>query len=235
MNILSVDTSSNNCSIALISDKAMLGEISINYNLQHSVLLMPLIEELLAKLDMKAVDLDGLCISKGPGSFTGLRIGLSAIKGIALGLNLPVYATDGLRILAFGAFGFRGLIIPMVDALRGGYYCGMYTFEKDRLVTVMEPTILTLEEMKEKLQNEEQEILFLGDILDKKSKEELLFSDKVTLAHQNLNIPKASSIPYLLMDEILSGQAENLHELVPLYMRKSQAENEYEKKKGMLK
>jgi len=92
-----------------------------------------------------------------------------------------------------------------------------------------------LEEMKEKLQNEEREILFLGDILDKKSKEELLFSDKVTLAHQNLNIPKASSIPYLLMDEILSGQAENLHELVPLYMRKSQAENEYEKKKGMLK
>lgn len=235
MNILSVDTSSNNCSIAVVNEKAMLGEININYNLQHSVLLMPLIEELLQKLDMKARDLDALCISVGPGSFTGLRIGLSAVKGIALGLNLPVYASDGLRILAYGAFGFQGLIVPMMDALRGGYYTGIYTFEKNRLVTLMEPTILTLEELKAKLSSEEKEILILGDILEKISKEAVIFSDNVVLAPANFNIPKASNIPYLLEEEISLGNSANIHELVPFYMRKSQAENEYEKKKGLLK
>ena len=81
MKILSIDTSSNNCSVAVVDEKAMLGEINVNYNLQHSVLLMPLIEELLTRLDMKPKDLDALTLSTGPGSFTGLRIGLSAVKG----------------------------------------------------------------------------------------------------------------------------------------------------------
>lgn len=235
MNILSVDTSSNNCSIAVVNEKAMLGEININYNLQHSVLLMPLIEELLLRLDMKARDLGALCISVGPGSFTGLRIGLSAVKGIALGLNLPVYAADGLRILSYGAFGYQGLIVPMMDALRGGYYTGIYCFEKGKLVTLMEPTILTLDELKARLSSEEKEILILGDILEKRSKEEVLFSENVVLAPANFNIPKASNIPYLLEDEIRLEKSANIHELVPFYMRKSQAENEYEKKKGLLK
>lgn len=235
MKILSIDTSSNNCSIAVVDEKAMLGEISINYNLQHSVLLMPLIEELLRRLDMAPKDLGALTVSTGPGSFTGLRIGLSAIKGIALGLNLPLYSADSLSTLAFGAFGYKGILVPMVDALRGGFYTGFYTFDRDRLVTIMEPSILTLEEVKEKLKDEKREIMVLGDIMEKKSSEELLFSENVILAPQTLNIPKAGNIPYLLKERIESGDADDIHSLVPLYMRKSQAENEYEKKKGMLK
>ena len=235
MKILSIDTSSNNCSIAVVNEKAMLGEISINYNLQHSVLLMPLIEELLSRLDMSPKDLGALTVSTGPGSFTGLRIGLSAIKGIALGLNLPLYSADSLSTLAYGAFGYKGILVPMVDALRGGFYTGFYTFNRDRLVTIMEPSILTLEEVKEKLKDEKREIMILGDIMEKKSSEELLFSDHVILAPQTLSIPKAGNIPYLLKERIESGDADDIHSLVPLYMRKSQAENEYEKKKGMLK
>lgn len=235
MNILSIDTSSNNCSIAVVGNKAMLGEININYNLQHSVLLMPLVEELLLRLNLTPKDLDALTVSTGPGSFTGLRIGLSAVKGMALGLNLPVYAADALSILAYGAYGYQGILVPMVDALRGGYYTGFYTFEDGILVTIMEPVILTLEEVKEKLAAETREIMILGDIVEKKTKEELKFSEMVLLAPDSLNIPKASNIPYLLKERIDRDEAEDIHELVPLYMRKSQAEHEYEKKKGMLK
>ncbi len=235
MKILSIDTSSNNCSIAVVSEKAMLGEININYNLQHSVLLMPLIEELLTRLDLKPDELDAIAVSTGPGSFTGLRIGLSAVKGIALGSNLPIYATDALSILAYGVFGFSGILVPMVDALRGGYYTGMYTFKDGKLITLMEPTILALDEVKEKLVNEENEILILGDIIDKKPEDELIFKAHVSLAPSSLNIPKASNIPYLLWDRITSGESDDIHSLVPVYMRKSQAEYEYEKKKGMLK
>lgn len=234
MKILSIDTSSNNCSIAVVGEEATLGEININYNLQHSVLLMPLIEELLDRLDLTPKDLTALTVSVGPGSFTGLRIGLAAVKGLASGLDLPIYAVDSIKTLAYGAFGYGGIIVPMVDALRGGFYTGFYTFEKGKLITLLEPTILSLDEIKEKLSSEKREIMILGDVVQKISNEDLIFSDNVIIAPKHLHIPKASHLPDLLSDEISEGKSEDIHTLVPLYMRKSQAENEYEKKKGRL-
>lgn len=219
----------------MVDEKAMLGEINVNYNLQHSVLLMPLIEELLTRLDLKVKDLSALAVSTGPGSFTGLRIGLSAAKGLALGADLPVFASDALSILAYGVYGFSGILVPMVDALRGGFYTGLYTFQDGKLTTLMEPAILTLEEVKQKLESEERDILILGDIVDKIGDEELKFKENVSTAPASLNIPKASNIPYLLWDRIQSGESDDLHSLVPVYMRKSQAEYEYEKKIGILK
>lgn len=234
MKILSIDTSSSNCSIAVVGDEATLGEININYNLQHSVLLMPLIEELLNRLDLSPKNLTALTLSVGPGSFTGLRIGLAAVKGLASGLDLPIYAVDSIKALAYGAFGYSGLIVPMVDALRGGYYTGFYTFVKGELQTIMEPVILTFEEIKEKLSKEEKEIMIMGDVVYKINEEDLIFSDQVIIAPKHLHIPKASHLPDLLSKEIREGKSENIHTLVPLYMRKSQAEHEYEKKKGRL-
>lgn len=234
MKILSIDTSSSNCSIAVVGDEATLGEININYNLQHSVLLMPLVEELLNRLDLSPKDLTGLTVSIGPGSFTGLRIGLAAVKGLASGLDLPIYAVDSIKTLAYGAYGYQGILVPMVDALRGGYYTGFYTFDQGEIITLMEPVILTFEEVKEKLKEEKREIMIMGDVVQKISKEDLCFKDRVMVAPRHLHIPKASHIPDLLWREISTGQSEDIHTLVPLYMRKSQAEHEYEKKKGRL-
>lgn len=234
MNILSIDTSSSNCTVAVVREFETLGEISINFNLQHSVLLMPLVEELLEKLHMAPVDLSAITVSKGPGSFTGLRIGLAAAKGMALALEIPIYAADALAVLAYGAFGYQGLIIPMVDALRNGYYTGFYTFSEGKLVTIMEPAILTLDEVMDKVADETKEIMIMGDIISKIPGEELQTRKNIILAPQNLNIPKASTLPYLLRDKIESEEKEDIYSLVPLYMRKSQAEYEYEKKQGRL-
>ena len=234
MNILSIDTSSSNCTAAVVRDYETLGEISINFNLQHSVLLMPLVEELLEKLHMAATDLSAITVSKGPGSFTGLIIGLAAAKGMALALDIPIYAADALAALAYGAFGYQGLIIPMVDALRNGYYTGFYTFTEGKLVTIMEPAILTLDEVMDKVANETKEIMIMGDIISKIPGEKLQFRKNLILAPQNLNIPKASTLPYLLRNKIENEEKEDIYSLVPLYMRKSQAEYEYEKKQGRL-
>ena len=218
----------------MVGEEATLGEININYNLQHSVLLMPLVEELLKRLDLSPKDLTALTVSIGPGSFTGLRIGLAAVKGMASGLSLPIYAVDSIKTLAYGVFGYSGIIVPMVDALRGGFYTGFYTFKNGELITLMEPIILTFEEIKEKLENEEKEIMILGDVVLKIPKETLKFRDRVVIAPRYLHIPKASLLPDLLRKEIDEGKTQDIHTLVPLYMRKSQAENEYEKKKGRL-
>ncbi|HSP46664.1 MAG TPA: tRNA (adenosine(37)-N6)-threonylcarbamoyltransferase complex dimerization subunit type 1 TsaB [Clostridiaceae bacterium] len=235
MNILCVDTSTNNCSIAVITRESVLGEIDINYDLQHSVLLMPLIESLLGHLKLTPQDLGALCLSKGPGSFTGLRIGMAAIKGMALALDLPVYAADSLEILASGAFNSRGVVVPVVDALRGGYYTGFYETKNGTVKTIMEPEVLTFPEIRDRLTAMElREVLLLGDLREDNINLLKEAGMDVTSAPPAMNIPKASNIGYLLLDRMERNDAEDVDTLVPLYMRKSQAEHEYEKKKGIL-
>lgn len=235
MNTLSIDTSSNNCSVAILKDFNLLGEININYKLQHSEQLMPIIESLLTSLELKPLDLDNLCLSTGPGSFTGLRIGLSLIKGMALALNLPIYAANSLEILSYELLGTNAYIIPMVDALRGGYYNGIYKFNNGILKTVRSPQINTIEEIKDITQNLKKDIIIVGDILETDKSKELESLDNVFLGMKKHSIPRALNIPYLLKNKILEGQSEDINSLTPLYMRRSQAENEYLKKKGLLK
>lgn len=234
MNILSVDTSSTNCSVAVVRENLVLGEININVDLQHSVLLMPLVEELLHRLHMTPADLGALCVSKGPGSFTGLRIGLSALKGMAFGLGLPLYAATSLEILAYGAYGREGLIVPMMDALRGGYYTGFFRFQENRLVTLRGPEILTLDEVRTVVKEYGEKALVLGDVAEKLPMESILEGGHLEMAPPSLCIPRAGNIPFLLTRRIQSGACDDVHALSPLYLRKSQAEYEYEKRKGRL-
>lgn len=235
MNILCVDTSTNNCSIAVITKGSVLGQIDINYDLQHSVLLMPLIESLLDYLKLTPQDLGALCLSKGPGSFTGLRIGMAAVKGMALALSIPVYAVDSLEILASGVFTFEGIVVPVVDALRGGYYTGFYKTVRGTVVTLMPPEVLTFPEIRDRLKAiGAGTVLLLGDLREDNISLLTESGLDVASAPPVLNIPRAANIGYLLLDRIEKGDAEDVDTLVPLYMRKSQAEHEYEKKKGIL-
>lgn len=230
-----MDTSTNNCSIAVITKGSVLGQIDINYDLQHSVLLMPLIENLLDYLKLTPRDLGALCLSKGPGSFTGLRIGMAAVKGMALALGLPVYAVDSLEILASGVFSFEGIVVPVVDALRGGYYTGFYKTFRGTVQTLMAPEVLTFPEIRDRLEAMgASEVLMLGDLHEDKLNILRDAGFDVSAAPPVLNIPKAANIGYLLLDRIEKGDAEDVDTLVPLYMRKSQAEHEYDKKKGIL-
>jgi tRNA threonylcarbamoyl adenosine modification protein YeaZ len=234
LNILCADTSTNNCSIAVITENTMLGEMDINFDLQHSVLLMPMIEELMARLRLSPKDIDALCVSKGPGSFTGLRIGMAALKGMALALGKPMYSSTSLETLAFGAFGAKGIVCPMLDALRGAYYAAFYRFEDGRLIAMMQPEVLTPEEIAERLKDFNEEVLVMGELKTKDL--EFLASKglKVVKAPPAMDIPKASNLGYCMLDRIMNGDSENPDELVPLYIRKSQAEHEYEKKRGRL-
>ncbi|NLC66870.1 MAG: tRNA (adenosine(37)-N6)-threonylcarbamoyltransferase complex dimerization subunit type 1 TsaB [Clostridium sp.] len=235
MYILSIDTSSNNCSVAILKDFNLLAEVNINYKLQHSEQLMPIIENLLESLDLKPSSLDNLCLSIGPGSFTGLRIGLSLIKGMALALNIPIYAANSLETLSYAFLGTSYYILPMIDALRGGYYNAIYKFNNNKLEIVKKPDINTISEIEKNIQDLDTKVIIVGDILDKEESEGFKPLDKIILANENNSIPRALNIPYLLRDRILKKDFDDINSLTPLYMRRSQAENQYLKKKGLLK
>ena len=118
MIVLSIDSSSKVATVALVNDDTLLGEYVINDKREHSVLLMPMIENLLKDCELTINDLDGFVVSKGPGSFTGLRIGMATVKGLSFGANKPYISLSSLDGLAYNLSYFSGIICPIMDALR---------------------------------------------------------------------------------------------------------------------
>ena len=129
MIVLSIDSSSKVATVALLNDDTLLGEYVINDKREHSVLLMPMIENLLKDCELTINDIDGFVVSKGPGSFTGLRIGMATIKGLSFGANKPYISLSSLDGLAYSLSYFNGIICPIMDALRENVYTALYKNE----------------------------------------------------------------------------------------------------------
>ena len=127
MRILALDTSSLVASAAILEDDKLLGEMTINHPKTHSQKLMPIIEALCTSLGLKIKDMDLIAVAGGPGSFTGVRIGLSAAKAFAQPFDIPVVMVSSLKGLAYNLPGFDGIICPILDARRGEVYAGLHT------------------------------------------------------------------------------------------------------------
>jgi len=125
MNIIAFDTSTENLGIALKTDKSLY-TIALNESLKHSEKLLPLAETLFQAACIKKENIDLVVCSKGPGSFTGLRIGMATAKGIAFALSVPFVSVPTLDFLAFNLSFFDGAVIPLIDAKRGRYYTAIY-------------------------------------------------------------------------------------------------------------
>ena len=110
MIVLSIDSSSKVATVAILKDDVLLGEYILNDKREHSVILMPLIENLLKECNLSIDDIDGYVVSKGPGSFTGLRIGMATIKGMSFGNNKPYISISSLDALAYNLISFNGII-----------------------------------------------------------------------------------------------------------------------------
>lgn len=230
MKILSLDTATECATCAIMEDDKLLGETIINFKKQHSVILSPMISDLLDNIQMNIQDLDGFVVSKGPGSFTGLRIGWSAVKAFCQGTNKPFVSVSSLDALAYNLAYANGIICPIMDALRGNVYTCMYKFENDRLTPLMEHSILSLTELIDILKNYTENIYFIGDAIEKNKvllKNELT---NVTFAPTHLNLVRASALGELGLKLLAQGIHDDLYSSAPVYLRKPQAEREYEEK-----
>ena len=118
MKILAVDASGQVASVAVATENGILAEYSVDYLKTHSQTLLPMIDEVLRMTDTDKQEIDAIAVSEGPGSFTGLRIGVATVKGLAAALRKPVIAVPTLQMLAGNFLGNSGLICPMMDALR---------------------------------------------------------------------------------------------------------------------
>lgn len=223
MNIFAMDTSTLTATVAVLTDEKLLGEFSVSNKLTHSQTIMPMTDTLLKTASLTLNDIDVFAVSVGPGSFTGLRIGMATVKTFAQALNKPIIGVSSLDAVAH-SFSFTDAVIcPVMDARRSEVYNALYRNGRE----IVAPRALHIDKLLEELKNEK--VIFAGDgVLIHKDK--LAVSPDWSIAPQHLLLPKASSLAYAAQIRALNNDFDDLYNLNPVYLRKSQAEREREER-----
>lgn len=231
MKVLAIDTSSVVATCAVLDEEKLLGEYTLNQDMTHSERLIPMVKTLMDSLKLKPENIDLFAGSVGPGSFTGLRIGLATIKGLAHVVDKSVIGISTLEALAFNV-PFDGIVIPIMDARRDRVYTGIYRWENGKLINIMEPTILNIDELLDIVDSKYEKVLFNGDgTLVFKDRIDEKLKDKALYAPISLNMAKASSIGELALLKWEEGSQENYFNLSPDYLRESQAQRQLNEKR----
>ena len=232
MNILALDSSGGVASLAVMCDGRIIGEYSIDHKLTHSQTLMPMLDELKSRIEYEPAKTDIIAVAAGPGSFTGLRIGAAAAKGMAFALGCDIMPVPTLEGLAYRFWGYKGIICPLMDARRAQIYSGVYTFEKDVFKTLYEGEALALEEQLKRLADIEGNVMFLGDGVDvhaDRLKESL--KDRCIIAPAHLCYQSAAAVAVRAEEMLAQGiKATPSEDFAPEYLRRSQAEREREER-----
>lgn len=222
MKILGIDTSSSSLSVAVMDDDLLKGEFTLNHKLTHSEQMMPLLDSLLSHLELKMSDIDLIGVSVGPGSFTGIRIGVAAANAMAMALDIPVVGISSLEAMAYTAGETAYTIVSTFDAQRDRFYFNAYRFENSELKALEAEDVLEKEDLIKKLESYDK-VLLLGDAVF--INEELPLN--VKKAKRAVRYVRASSVCELAHRNYLLGMTGFA---VPVYLRKSQAEIQFEER-----
>ncbi|MBE6047018.1 MAG: tRNA (adenosine(37)-N6)-threonylcarbamoyltransferase complex dimerization subunit type 1 TsaB [Clostridium sp.] len=229
MIVLSIDSSSKVATVALLNNDEILGEYVINNKREHSVLLMPMIENLLKDCNLSIDDIDGYVVSKGPGSFTGLRIGMATIKGLSFGSSKPYISISTLDALAYSLIDFNGLICPIMDALRENVYTALYKNTNEKLENILEPKPMDIDKLVELLKERNEDVIFTGDAISKHKDYIKANLPNAKFAPNHLSIIKASSLGELGLNLLKSGKYDDPNS-APIYLKQPQAVRELERR-----
>ena len=226
MKLLAIDSAALVASAALSEDGAVSAEITLNTKLTHSQTLLPIIDELFARTEWQPEDLDGIAVSAGPGSFTGLRIGAATAKALGLAWGKPLIAVPTLDAMAFSLWGSRFLICPIMDAKRGQVYTGIYRFDEDDKLCVLKPSCaMDFGALAEELAAYGEKVYFLGDgvpVFKEKAVE--MLGGRARFAPAGQDRQRAANVAALGALLYAEGKTVTSAAFAPEYLRESQAE-----------
>ena len=222
MKILAADTSTDVNTVAVCRDGRVLAETAVLCPRKHAERLVETVDWVLDEAEVSLADLDGLAVSLGPGSFTGLRIGVATWKGLALGAGLPLAGAPTLDAMARLGACDNGLVCPLLDAKMGEVYGAVYRFESGIRRKLAPERVGNVEDI---LAGIEGKVIFLGDGAETyRSRIEAANGiNSVFLPHLR-GMPRASAVAVEAEAIFLSGENTDPASLNPLYLRKSQAE-----------
>ena len=226
MLLLAFETSAKSCSAALHDGKGLLAESYQNSGLTHSQTLMVMAEDLLKVCGKSAADVTHLAAAAGPGSFTGIRIGVSAAKGFAWGAEKPVYGVSTLESMALGLGVWSGYICCCMDARRNQVYNAIFLAENGELKRISEDRAIALSDLKEELAHIDGPIYLVGDgaaLAHKNLSSEL---ENLILPPEHRQHQRASGVALAALAAMDRGENADGAALQPNYLRLSQAERE---------
>ena len=224
MKLLAFESSAKAAGVAVLDDGRLLAEYFQNSGQTHSRTLMQMAENLLRNCDLGPQDIDACAVADGPGSFTGVRIGVAAAKGFSWGRELPCYGVSTLEAMARGAAGFAGVFCCCMDARRAQVYNAVFEKTGSELVRLREDRAISLEDLCEDLQNIEKPIFLVGDGAELCYTTLLVRLPQLTLLPEHLRQQRASGVALAAWEKIGRGESGNAASLVPNYLRLSQAE-----------
>ena len=235
MKLLGLDSSavSASCAIVDVGDEhpsvprtnRILAQASINMKITHSQTLMPLVENTLKAAGLTLNDIDGFAVSNGPGSFTGLRISVSAVKGMAFAGNKPVCGVSTLLALAHNLSGRDCIACPVMDARRGEVYNALFDISGETITRLTEDRAISLDELGDELAEfTEKEVVFAGDGAELAFEH---FDGACSIAGEIIRWQNAASVCFA------AKNFTSPKELIPIYIRKPQAQRERENKGGL--
>lgn len=233
MKMLTMDTSTLAMGVAVLDVEAnqVLGEVSTQLHKNHSVRLMPSIEQLLRDLDLTIQEIGLLAVTSGPGSYTGIRIGVTTAKTISWARNIPLYSASSLAVLAMNGFRFDGLIVPMWDARRRRAYTGAFQWAGEQLEEALPQQVAEIDRWLEQLAEQKRPILFLGEVLYKEQIRERL-GERAHFGTAAENIPRASQLGLLAAGKWRNQEPAEMMQFAPNYLQVTEAEANWAKQQG---
>lgn len=227
MRILGIDSSGLVASVAVVDEEQMLAEYTVNYKKTHSQTLLPMLNEIGKMIELDLQTIDAIAVAAGPGSFTGLRIGSATAKGLGLALDKPLVAVPTVEGLAYNLCGTEKVVCPLMDARRNQVYTGIYEFEGNDLKVLEGQMAISIDELVEKINQWNREVIFLGDGVPVFQK---VLEEKVTVpfafAPAHMNKQRAGAVAALGLRYAKEGRMQSAAEHQPDYLRLSQAERE---------
>lgn len=232
MYVLGIDTATMVCSIGLADLKRTVAEMTLHTRKTHSERLMPMIQQMIADAELTPQDLSGIAVSIGPGSFTGLRIGITTAKSMAFALGIPVIGIPTLEALAAQFPYSRHLICPIIDAQKGNVYTALYRTDEGYPKRTNEYQILNIDDVVKHLLSCGQSVILTGEISEfhEQVQQAADTSSVLHLAPALFRMPRGSVIAALGLQQLLKGHGENPSALTPFYIRRSEAEVLWERR-----
>ena len=234
MKILALECSATPASVAVLDGDKLIAESFSNVKLTHSQTLMPMIENLLSASKIKLSEIDGFAISNGPGSFTGVRIGISAVKGLAAAKKLPCVGISALLAMAYNYSDTDCIVCAVMDARCNQFYNAIFDITNGQITRLCEDRALMcdelLEEIKNISQNSDKHIIIVGDGANAFYKAASII-EGVKKAHPSREFQNAVGVGYATLECFEKGQTITPNDLLPFYLRLPQAERELKMKK----
>lgn len=232
MTILAIDTTAKAASVCLADEDKIIGEFFINTALTHSQTLMPMTEQLLKNAGVTPDELDAVAVNAGPGSFTGVRIGVAAAKGLAFPNNLPCVSVSTLESMAYNYAGADCVVCAVMDARCSQVYNAIFRVSGCKVERLCEDRALALSDLAAQLPQYGDNILLVGDGAEITAAYLAKTPCKAILAPKNNRIQKASSVACAAREHLQNGETVTSAQLMPTYLRLPQAQRELNQRRG---